>query len=73
VSLGQAHRKSIFVEVLSSMHESLIKYFSNYNTIPLTEDEVHSIESVFVPKKFRKHQYFLQEGEVCEYRQYRIG
>jgi CRP-like cAMP-binding protein len=67
VSLGQGHRKSIFAEVLSAMHESLIKYFNSYTTIPLTEDEVNSIVSVFVPKKFRKHQYFLQEGEVCEY------
>ena len=49
------------------MHEALIKYFCRYATIPLTEYEIASIESVFVPKKFRKRQYLLQEGEVCKY------
>jgi len=49
------------------MYESLIKYFSRYTTIPLTENEIASIESAFIPKKFRKREYFLQEGEVCKY------
>jgi CRP-like cAMP-binding protein len=49
------------------MYESLIKYLNSYTTPPLTDDEMNSIESVFVPKKFRKRQYFLQEGEVCKY------
>src|SRR6476620_9683835 len=49
------------------MYESLIKYFKNYTTSPLTENEVNSIDSVFGPKKVRKRQYFLQEGEVCKY------
>ena len=49
------------------MHEALIKYFNSYTTQPLTEEETNSIESVFLPKKFRKKQYFLQEGEVCKY------
>ena len=49
------------------MHESLIKYFNRYATIPLTEDEIVTIEGAFTLKKFRKRQYFLQEGEVCKY------
>lgn len=49
------------------MYEALIKYFNSYTTSPLSENEVESIEKVFVPKKFRKRQYFLQEGEVCKY------
>ncbi len=49
------------------MYGSLIKYFSRYTTIPLTENEIASIESAFIPKKFRKRQYLLQEGEVCKY------
>ena len=49
------------------MYESLIKYFSSYTTIPLTENEIDLIEGAFVPKKFRKRQYFLQAGEVCKY------
>jgi len=62
-----ATKKFIFVEAFSTMYESLIKYFKSYMTSPLTEDEVNLIDSVFVPKKFRKRQYFLQEGEVCKY------
>jgi CRP-like cAMP-binding protein len=33
----------------------------------MTENEIASIESAFIPKKFRKRQYLLQEGEVCKY------
>jgi CRP-like cAMP-binding protein len=63
------------------MYESLIKYFNSYSSKPLTGDEIDLIQSCFTPKKFRKRQYFLQEGEVCKYtafivkgamRQYRV-
>jgi CRP-like cAMP-binding protein len=63
------------------MFESLIKYFNSYTTAPLTEAEIDFIQGFFIPKKFRKRQYFLQEGEVCKYtafiikgamRQYRV-
>src|ERR1700741_2087620 len=64
---GWANKKIIFVEAFPAMYESLIKYFNSYTTIPLTENEIDSIKSVFVSKKFRKRQYFLQEGEVCKY------
>ncbi len=49
------------------MHDSLIKYFNSYTTTPLNEGEIELIESVFQSKKFRKRQYFLQEGHVCKY------
>jgi CRP-like cAMP-binding protein len=49
------------------MYDSLITYFNNYVTTPLTESQIDLIQSVFVPKKFRKRQYFLQEGEVCKH------
>ena len=63
------------------MYESLIKYFDGYTNTVLTEGEIELIQSFFIPKKFRKRQYFLQEGEVCKYtafivkgamRQYRV-
>ena len=63
------------------MYDSLIKYFNSYSSKPLTGDEIDLIQSPFTPKKFRKRQYFLQEGEVCKYtafvikgamRQYRV-
>jgi CRP-like cAMP-binding protein len=49
------------------MYDSLIKYFNSYAATPLTEDETDMIQSFFTTKKFRKRQYFLQEGEVCKY------
>ena len=49
------------------MHESLIKHINSYTSTPLTDSEVELIKNTFVPKKIRKKQYFLQEGEVCKY------
>ena len=49
------------------MHESLINYINKYGTAPLTRGEIETIEDVFIPKKIRKKQYLLQEGEVCKY------
>jgi CRP-like cAMP-binding protein len=49
------------------MCESLIKYFNSYTTTPLANDEIEVIQSFFTPKKFRKRQYLLQEGEVARY------
>src|SRR5450432_678095 len=48
------------------MYNSLIKYFNSYSGKPLTGDEIDLIQNSFIPKKFRKKQYFLQEGEVCK-------
>ena len=47
------------------MHEVLIQYIRAHSATPLTENETEQIKSVFVPKKLRKRQYFLQAGEVC--------
>ena len=49
------------------MHEPLLKYIQKYSTTPLTDDDVRMIKEVCIPKRFRKKQYFLQEGEVCKY------
>jgi CRP-like cAMP-binding protein len=63
------------------MHEKLIVYINQYASSPLTIEEQLLIESCFQPKKLRKKQYFLQEGDVCKYagfivkgamRQYRV-
>ena len=43
----------------------LIKNLSKY--ITLTEEERQIILALFTPKKFRKHQYVLQEGDVTRY------
>ena len=49
-----------------SMRESIITYIKKYSAVPLTEADIENIKEVFVPKKIRKRQYFLQEGEVCK-------
>ncbi|HEV7783484.1 MAG TPA: Crp/Fnr family transcriptional regulator [Chitinophagaceae bacterium] len=49
------------------MHDSLIKYINSYTSTPLTDSEVELIKNAFVPKKIRKKQYFLQEGQVCKF------
>ena len=49
------------------MHEPLLKYITDHSTTPLTVSDMDVIKEVFTPKKLRKRQYFLQEGEVCKY------
>jgi CRP-like cAMP-binding protein len=49
------------------MHESLIKYINGYISTPLNESQIGLIQDTFVPKKIRKKQYLLQEGQVCKY------
>jgi CRP-like cAMP-binding protein len=51
----------------SRMHELLIKHISSYITTPLTNSESELLKKILVPKKIRKKQYFLQEGQVCKY------
>ena len=45
------------------MYEILEQYISSKANISKADFE--TIQSVFVPKKLRKKQYFLQEGDVC--------
>lgn len=49
------------------MHEPLFNYIETNSRDLLTAQEKKIIEDCFVPKKLRKHQYFLQEGEVCKF------
>jgi CRP-like cAMP-binding protein len=49
------------------MHESLIKYINSYISTPLTASEIEVIKNIYVHKKIRKKQYFLQEGQVCKF------
>ncbi|UFH57760.1 Crp/Fnr family transcriptional regulator [Spirosoma sp. KNUC1025] len=45
----------------------LIQYIQERSTIPLSETDSSLIEKAFIPKKLRKRQFLLQEGEVCKY------
>lgn len=49
------------------MHKNLLAYIKQYATLPLTSDEEALIVAAFKPKKLRKKQYFLEEGNVCKY------
>jgi CRP-like cAMP-binding protein len=47
------------------MFELLFEKFDE--KVKLTEEEKQLSRSFFIPKKLRKKQYFLQEGDVCKY------
>ena len=48
------------------MHETLFSFIErNSGSRPATHEK-EIIAECFVPKKLRKHQYFLQEGDVCK-------
>lgn len=49
------------------MHQALLQYIKHDASSPLTNDEEALVTAAFHPKKFRKRQYFLQEGDVCKY------
>jgi CRP-like cAMP-binding protein len=49
------------------MQDSIIKYINSFASAPLIESEIELIKKTFIPKKIRKKQYFLQEGEVEKY------
>lgn len=45
----------------------LIHYIQDRSSTPLSEADVSLIQEAFIPKKLRKRQFLLQEGEVCKY------
>jgi CRP-like cAMP-binding protein len=49
------------------VHKNLLAYIREHATVPLTIDEEALIVATFQPKKLRKKQYFLEEGNVCKY------
>lgn len=49
------------------MYDSLRNYITEYSSIGITDEEFALIQDAFKPKRFRKRQYFLQEGDVCKY------
>lgn len=49
------------------MHQPLLDYICQYSKLSLTIEEEEMIEKAFRPKRMRKRQYFLQEGNVSKY------
>jgi len=47
------------------MYELLLKSFKEH--ISISEEEFDFCKTLFIPKKLRKRQYLLQEGDVCRY------
>jgi len=47
------------------MHELLLRNIKQ--KIGLSSQEEEKLKTFFIPKKLRKKQYLLQEGEVCQY------
>jgi hypothetical protein len=51
-------------ELLQSNLEPLISYFNHL--IPLNKSEKEIVTELFKPRLYRKKQYILQEGDVCD-------
>jgi CRP-like cAMP-binding protein len=47
--------------------EILFRYIEKKSSLSLNEDDKAHLREKFRPKKLRKKQYFLQEGDVCKY------
>ncbi|WDF76058.1 Crp/Fnr family transcriptional regulator [Mucilaginibacter sp. KACC 22773] len=50
-----------------SSFETFFDYIQEISGKLLSEDDKHLLMAHFKPKKLRKRQYFLQEGDVCRY------
>ncbi len=48
------------------MHENLISYINSHLEEDLDQESVVKVRQAFRLKRIRKHQFFLQEGEVCK-------
>src|SRR5947208_1266613 len=48
------------------MYEALFSYIRSKSTTPLTDGDMSLLKTLLVPKKIRKGQYLLEEGEVCK-------
>lgn len=49
------------------MLSSLLQYIRERSVTPLTEKDIALLKKVMIPKKLRKRQYLLQEGDTCNY------
>ncbi|MBV7529572.1 Crp/Fnr family transcriptional regulator [Chitinophaga sp. sic0106] len=47
--------------------ETFFNYIRRYTEHPISEEELLSLQGAFKPRKIRKRQYLLQEGDVCRH------
>jgi CRP-like cAMP-binding protein len=52
---------------MMSNFEAFFDYIQQISGKLLSDDDKQSLMAHFKPKKLRKRQYFLQEGDVCKY------
>lgn len=52
---------------LAQVHDALIKYINERSNTPLSDQDIALIKEAFIPKKLRKRQFLLQQGEVCKF------
>ena len=45
----------------------LLNYIRERSVTPLSSKDLELLNEAFTPRKLRKKQFFLQEGEVCKY------
>jgi CRP-like cAMP-binding protein len=45
----------------------LLTYIRERSITPLTDADLSLLQEAFIPARLRKRQFFLKEGEVCEY------
>jgi two-component sensor histidine kinase len=49
------------------MYDALLKHINSYSTTPITSNEFDLVKQAFVPRKLKRKEFFLQEGDVCKY------
>lgn len=49
------------------MHEAFFEYLKGFSPDPLSEQDKALIKKAFLPARFRKKQYLLQEGDHCKH------
>ena len=47
--------------------KQLFDYINSYSPNGISEKDFEVIKGYFTPKRLRKRQYFLQEGDICKY------
>ncbi|KPM30219.1 cAMP-binding protein [Croceitalea dokdonensis DOKDO 023] len=49
------------------MHQELFNYILKYSNQKLSNEQKTLIEEIWYPKKLKKKQFLLQEGEICRF------
>ena len=52
---------------LLTMYEIFLQYITDYSSLTVSEEDFKLIQAAFKPKKLRKRQYLLQEGDLCKH------